>query len=251
MAHPAVLPEWRLYRAGETAAPGTVALQAEAEGQWLLPEMASAKARWSPDLQLAPARLRECWTEAARCAGKARLRRPGQVLVVEKSPPNMCRLDIILAALHGMPITVAVLTRDPYAVCASWHRRYGRAAMSQSMLQAARTGDQGYFAGLGALWLHRARMLAAARDRAVAWIAYEDLAREPERALAPLQEALPVLRGVQTDARLVVKDHAPQPLRDMNAEQIAALSPGQLAAITRGLAQDIALVESFGYRLRG
>lgn len=63
--------------------------------------------------------------------------------------------------------------------------------------------------------------------------------------------ALPVLRGVQTDAPLMVKDHAPQPLRDMNAEQIAALAPGQLAAITRGLAQDIALVESFGYRLRG
>jgi hypothetical protein len=92
-------------------------------------------------------------------------------------------------------------------------------------------------------------MLERARSETVAWIRYEDFAERPSREISRLSEQLPQLRNVDLTAYLKVKDYVPQPFRNMNADMVSQLGPLQKAAISRGLAQDNRLIESFGYCL--
>ena len=231
------------------SARGTVALHRNAEGQWLLPELSADSIRWNRSLPFDKSRLRTVWTAEAERAWQQSCPDASDPLVIEKSPPNMCRHAQIRDALAGMPTHLAVLTRDPYATCASWNRRYGR----RGAPPGSTTPDDGtcdevaHFETLGTLWLQRARMLLDALPSAITSIAYEDLTRDPQAALAPLVKALPVLRGVHYEAPLRVKDYAPQTLRNFNEVQRALLKEHHVAAISRALRRDRSLVEALGY----
>jgi hypothetical protein len=106
-------------------APGTIRLHPTVEGQWLLPALCADKLRWDPGHAFDPIEVRDVWIRTALEQCRLVGIRSDEALVIEKSPPNMCRYHHLLGALKGMRTTVVVFTRDPYATCASWHRRYG------------------------------------------------------------------------------------------------------------------------------
>jgi hypothetical protein len=230
---------------------GTIRLHQSAEGQWLLPVLCADKLRWDPELAFDPMEVRNVWTRTALEQCRLLGIRSDEALVVEKSPPNMCRYRHLLGALKDMRTTVVVLTRDPYATCASWHRHYGPADIAREWGWPDREpkDEQTYLQALASIWLVRARMLERARPETMAWIRYEDFAEQPSREIFRLSERLPQLRNVNLTASLQVKDYAPQPFRNMNADLVSQLRPAQKAAISQALAQDSDLVESFGYRL--
>jgi len=229
-------------------APGTVALNHRVEGQWLVPAMSAAGDRWNPDTALDYGEIRTRWIEAAHQAAASwpDRRLP---LVIEKSPPNMCRYRAIVAMLAGMKINIVVLTRDPFATCASWHMRAGRERVASNWGWAGLppTDEDSYFRALGEIWMRRARYLESARADAAHWMRYEDFVDWPTETIAGLGQKIPRLAAVRQDALLAVKDYPPQTLRNMNPEQIAILSERHIDAISSALAQDPGLVARFGY----
>jgi hypothetical protein len=229
----------------------TVALTPTAEGQWLSPEMSAPGGRWNPDAVLDYADIRSRWMKAVKKARAKIEQKKGHVLVIEKSPPNMCRYKDILAMLTGMPVYVAVMTRDPYATCASWHFRYGRDDIGRNWGWPSHepTDDDSYFEALAETWLVRARYLESARSTAIAWFKYEDFARAPGEIVSLLSSSVPELALADPHAAVVVKDYPAQTIRDMNQEKLSQLTSGQTAAITRRLARDADLVSRLGYHV--
>ncbi len=226
-------------------APGTIALQDKAEGQWLVPEMSAPGVRWDPSSAMDYGEIRSIWMAAALQAAS------GPSLVIEKSPPNLCRWAALADMLSDMPVHILVLTRDPFAICASWNSRVGAERIGTNWGwpgPAPETEDE-FFRSLGRIWLLRARHLSAARERSLHWMRYEDVAVDPAATIAALGAKLPVLLGADPGRVMKVKDYPPQTIRNMNAEQIATLTPRQLAIIAEGLAEDPALVTGFGYRV--
>ena len=153
--------EWLLLLAfpngGSTAmakllltAPGAIALNGGAEGQWLVPEMSAPRVRWDPNSDFDYEAIRERWLAAAELAAGPLTRIP---LVIEKSPPNMCRYQRIIGMLDGMKTDLVVMTRDPFATCASWHARYGPEGVEQDWGWPGDrpTNEAEYFAGSGDL----------------------------------------------------------------------------------------------------
>lgn len=228
---------------------GTVALSPRAEGQWLVPEMSAPLDRWNPDAVLDYGHIRARWIEAASrnfAVAEADGRAP---LVIEKSPPNMCRYRAIVSMLNGMKTDIIVMTRDPYATCASWHARYGREAIERDWGWPGPppTDEDSYFRALGEIWLQRARYLESARSDAKCWMRYEDFADEPAVSLDVLAQQIPRLRSANADADILVKDYPRQKVRNMNAGQISALTENQMRAIASALEGSPDLVEGFGY----
>jgi hypothetical protein len=235
------------------SAPRAVRLTARGEGQWLVPEMCAPGRRWDPAAALDLGRVRRVWVRRAREAGAD----AGARLVIEKSPPNLCRFRPLLAAFAGMPVRALRFTRDPYAVCASWARRYPPAKIARDWAPeltpalAGRLGDEtAFYQALGAICGQRMRLLAGLEDCVDADLSYEALTADPVAAAAMLVAAFPLLAGLDPEAAVAVKDYAPQRLRNMNAAQLAALTPRQVAAITDGLRPHAAAVTALGYRLR-
>ena len=227
----------------------TVALHPEAEGQWLVPAMSAPRGRWNPDLPLDYTEIRATWVGAGRrMAAEARLD-AAQPLVIEKSPPNMVRYKQLRAMLSDMKTHVAVMTRDPYATCASWHLRYGPGVVDRDWgwPGARPMSESDYFQALGEIWLNRAEFLESARPDAIHWMRYEDFSDVPSSAVAGLAAEIPSLASAKTGADIVVKDYPRQGVRNMNAEQIAKLTRSGIDAIAGALRQNPGLVSRLGY----
>lgn len=228
-------------------APGATTLTDNGEAQWLMPELCRGIGRWDPRRRIDYAKLRSVWIDAACRRGIG-----SNALVVEKSPPNIMRLRAIVKAFADMPEHVILLTRDPYAVCASWAKRYAPSKLGRewdARFLRMEAGGEELFEALGALYGERATVLESCRDIAEAVISYEDLTDDTDHAVATLAAAIPRLAAMDAKAQVRVKDYAPQRLANMNAVQTARLSPVQRCAITRGLAPYRNVIEAQGYRL--
>lgn len=227
------------------SAPRAIKLTRTAEGQWLVPQMRGTR-RWDPRHRLDLDLVRAVWLDRALKVSGAAPR-----LVIEKSPPNLSRFRNLVAAFRGMPTHVVRFSRDPYAVCASWSKRYGPRALSQDWGHSgALDGEEGFYRALGGLCGQRMALLADLGDISDVDIAYEALTDDPRGSLDRLVAAVPMLEGADPAATVEVKDYAPQALRNMNEAQIAKLTAAQIDAITEGLAPNAAAVEALGYRLR-
>jgi hypothetical protein len=230
-------------------AEGTVALNSRIEGQWLVPEMSSPRNRWNPRHSLDYEDIRTRWIDAIRRNLRASNAGGSRRVVIEKSPPNMCRYRAIISMLSSMKTDIIVMTRDPYATCAGWHNRYGPEGIDRDWGWPGQppTDEDSYFHALGKIWIERARYLHSARSDATCWIRYEDFVDHPSVTVGQLAEKIPCLRSVNADANIQVKDYPSQKIRNMNKEQIASLTTNQMAAISSALTEASELVAGFGY----
>lgn len=232
-------------------AAGTVALNEHAEGQWLVPEMCQPRVRWAPESALDFADIRRRWLAALQ----VRIEQPAPFeehpLVIEKSPPNMCRYDNIVSMLGGMKTYTVAVSRDPYATCARWHASVGPGHIERNWgWPGDRPEDEdAYFRALGEIWLQRAKYLARIREQAVHWMRYEDFAAQPSASVSELARKIPRLRTANPEASITVKAYPLQRVRNMNAEQISTLSQRQRKAIHAALAHEPDLVAHFGYQV--
>ncbi|GGB95266.1 hypothetical protein GCM10011494_12150 [Novosphingobium endophyticum] len=230
-----------------STARGATTLTDNGEAQWLMPELSRGIGRWDKTRRIDYAMLRAVWIDAARRRGIG-----ANALVVEKSPPNIVRLRAITEAFSDMPVHVIVLTRDPYAVCASWAKRYPPARLGREWdprFTHMKADSEALFEALGALYGERANTLESCRDMAQIVISYEELTESTQSAAARLTNAIPRLDAMNAKAQVRVKDYAPQELTNMNAAQIERLSSAQRRAITRGLLPYRDVIEAQGYSL--
>ncbi len=229
------------------SAPGAVTLTERAEGHGLIPQFSAPGRRWDPNAPMDLGLVRAVWIDRA-----LRLGGPG-CLVVEKSPPNLCRFRRVLDAFGDMPTSVLRFSRDPYAVCASWAKRYSpdQIVAEWDPALAGRLGDaDAFYAALGGICGRRMAMLAELGDVSDVDVTYEALTENPGDGAARLAAAVPRLAGIDPNAVVAVKDYAPQTIRNMNAEQIATLSDRQIERIGFGLRPYAPALERLGYRLR-
>lgn len=227
---------------------GTVALTPRAEGQWLIPAMSAPRLRWDPANNLNYTAIRDRWIGAVKQV-KQRISNREPCLVIEKSPPNMCRYRQIVSMLAGMKTYIVIMTRDPYATCASWHSRYGLELVERDWGWPGPrpANEEAYFRALGEIWLNRAEYLEMARANAVHWMSYEDFSDRPSSVIRDLGGKIPQLRTVNPSANIAVKDYRGQKIRNMNSEQISILTERQREAISSALIQRPELVKRLGY----
>lgn len=242
-----------LPNAGSTAtakwletAENVFTLHRRGEGQWLVPQMCCDRGRkWQPDLELDYELIRAVWMHHAK------KRSGGAGIILEKSPPNLVRMERLIETFSDMPVTLFVLTRDPLAVCASWAKRYPPQNLWRMWLPVGSEGlvdtEEGYYRTLGRLCGQRMADLAELTKSAACVLSYERLTQEPAAALGEVRAALPSLGAVEVDANVSVKDYQPQVLRNMNQEQIATLSHHQRDLVVEGLSPYREAVAALGY----
>jgi hypothetical protein len=226
-------------------APRADTIAESGEGVRLLTRGLSGK-RFSPKTEREFQLMRAVWLDAAQ----SKPQRP--LLVVEKSPPNLRRLRPIVETLSDMPVRVLGLTRDPYAVCASWAKRYGAREVAKSNRPEAGEGldDEAFcYRVMGEAYVQGLERLEAHADLMRLTVSYEAMTDAPEETATWLEAAVPRLQGLKPRAEFKVKDYPPQPLSNMNARQTKRLSLAQRAAINEGLAPKEDLVRRFGYVL--
>ena len=149
-----------------------------------------------------------------------------------------------------MKTNVITYTRDPYATCASWHRRYGRSGVAWEWgFDKQPESEAEYFEALGRLWVERMRMLDNALQIYELNIRYEDLCAAPAATIAKIAARVPGLADANPDILLEVKDYHAQRLTNMNEAQIGALSASQRAFLSAGLRDGASIIEKFGYNL--
>jgi hypothetical protein len=228
-------------------AQAAVALTPRCEGEWLVPSLSNLRRRWLQEHSPPMSRIRARWMARLRKTADGQRR-----LVVEKSPSNMVRIDRLRVAMAPMTTYTMILVRDPYAVCESWHRRYGMSSLAKSSMPELRgvNDEREYFRSLGERWVRHATILANQRSKSVCVVRYEDFVGDPQAVLDEIAAHIPALADATPHNLLKVKDYGPQRLRDMNDQQIKALTDTQIAAISSGLERGIDVVRSFGYALR-
>lgn len=222
----------------------TIALTPNAEGQWLIPSLSVERDRWDPAMRVDYRKLRAVWLSVLP-------KRATPLLVVEKSPPNMCRYEKLLETFGQMQTHLITLVRDPYATCASWHQRYGKERIRRAWIPLdPRMTEADYFRLLGRIWLDWARILSKAGKRAILNFRYEDFANDPASVLSALRKRVGGLDDVSPSSLVKVKDHPEQGIVNMNARHIASLTDLQISAISASLWVDKDTVASLGYAIR-
>lgn len=226
--------------------PSVTLVNGKGEGQWFLSDMCRERERWQPDHRVNYGRVRHVWTHSVIT------RNPQASYVFDKSPPIIVRFERLMEALGGADKTSLIsFSRDPVAICASWIKRYSPSQVAEEWEPLAREEREGagFYRKIGEICGKRLDMLARARDVSRLHITYEELCANPAAVTGRLSEVFPNLEVGDPEVRIAVKDYAPQPLRNMNAEQRALLSPEQLSAVLDGLSAYAGSVERLGYTL--
>ncbi len=213
---------------------GAGQLAPRAEAQWLVPDLTRPGSRWDPDWPPALDGVRRIWLDRVREKALA-----GSVL--EKSPPNLCRMRRLMTAFADMPQTLVRLVRDPFAVCEGWTRYPSEtifADWAPGMKHVVTSREQ-YWALLGDVCGKRMTMLHDLGDLAVHTVRYERLVATPLQTLTDIAVDCPGLAPPETDRIDGVEDR--------NRTQLQSLDDGQRQAFAAGLRPYAGAVEDLGY----
>lgn len=159
-----------------------------------------------------------------------------------RSPPFLLIPDQLVASFAKTRFLLMV--RDPYAALEGILRRWTRSSQYPAEELPA----------IGARHLvtcfeHQRRN----RERFAeisAYFTYEQLCEDPADIATRIAALMPELDDLDLTQRLSVKGAYDEPLRNMNADQIARLAPGQIAAATAVFRENESLFAAFDYQLR-
>lgn len=209
------------------------------EGQWLIPGLCRTD-RWDPALPVVPESIRAVWMNTFQLR---RRQKPHARIVIEKSPPNMMRVDL-LVELFG-EASLLVNNRDPHAQCSSaFHRGNDPAKLDAAARDAA-------MAQLADLWLARSRRLMDLVETArLPRLSYEAFCADPSRLIEAF--GLPGLGVTDVDpsASVRVKDYPARQVADQNTAQVARLTTRDVDVLNTHLSAEPELLDYFGYGLR-
>jgi len=218
--------------------PRTMLLQERGEGQWLVPGLCEND-RWDGNKEVDYESVRAVWLN---CWQQAALANPHIDVVIEKSPPNMVRLDALATLFPDHSLLAN--NRDPYANCASILYRNHPAA------QLGTAERQHLLRGLASDWQQRSmkiRELVCRLD--IPLLTYEEFCDNPASIIARLELPAGVAETIDVHAQVKVKDYPMQGIANQNRRQIDLLSDEELMAISHVLATDLELLDFFSYEI--
>ncbi len=141
---------------------------------------------------------------------------PEAPVFVEKSPPHLLIADALRAAFANARFLIMV--RDPYATYEGIIRRRRQAPPGAP-------GDSRTLAAEHVVaCLDRQRSNRRELAGLATFFSYERLCADPRGCAAEIAGLVPELADPQLDRRVAVKGLYDEPLRNMNAEQVARLS---------------------------
>lgn len=220
------------------SSPAVGFLQERAEGQWLVPGLC-ADARWDPALPVDYAAVQAVWLQRWQ---QLRQVQPQLQVIVEKSPPNMVRLEQLLALFSSTSLLAN--NRDPYANCASiLYRMHGGAELGKAQrLQQLRM--------LAQHWLLRSAKIRELVSRLdIPLLTYEQFCDAPATLLGKLNLPPGVADSIDLQAQVRVKDYPLQGIANQNRRQTDLLDAADRAAITEVLQPQLDLLDYFSYEL--
>ena len=166
---------------------------------------------------------------------------PQASVFVTKAPPFLLLVDTLRR--HFRNTKFLFMVRNPYAVCEGIHRY--RTAQPVPP-------DMDYFEAAAE---HVVNCLAWQRDnlethgsRGV-FFTYEAMCDEPERVAHEIRMLVLELDDLKLRQKLAVKGHYDEMLVNMNARQIARLTPEQVAVINRVFRRRRDVLAFFGYEI--
>ena len=180
---------------------------------------------------------------------QAHARDPAASVFVQKTPEHLLVVDAL--ARHFRNARFLFMVRNPYAVCEGIcrtlrHRHTsGRGAPRKAASEGVRL--EILAARHVATCLEYQRRNVDAFGERGRFFTYEAMCAEPERTARTIRELAPALDDLNLRQRLPVHRKYHEMLTDMNARQIARLTPGQIAAINRVFRRHRAILDHFGY----
>jgi hypothetical protein len=215
---------------------GTAFLHRKAEGQWLVPGL-RAEDRWDPHKEIDWTSVRAVWMERIELVRSL----VGRVdLIIEKSPPNLVRLDGLIDTFPNH--TLLAFNRNPFARCSSVLCR------KPDPTRLTEPGRFRVLEDIAERWLVQAKWIRKwIEEKGIPFFTYESFCADPAACIAPLADRLPLLSNVDISSNIRVKDYQPQKLANQNVRQIAMLRCDDILAIAKVLRKDAELVAFFGY----
>ena len=160
-----------------------------------------------------------------------------------KAPPFLLHARDLSETFENARFVLMV--RDPYAALEGILRRKQRHKTISRNLDLAEAGARHL---LKCLEIQRAN-IDLLGEAAIAFT-YEELCAGPEEMAHRIEALVPALDDLDLSQRLSIKGTYDEPLRNMNEEQIARLSPEEISAATRVFEEGREHLEFFGYALR-
>lgn len=170
---------------------------------------------------------------------QATSRSPDASVFVEKSPPFVLHVDQL--ATHFRNAKFIFMVRNPFAVAEGILRRYEKKFPSRQL-------------ALEQIAQHLLKCLQLQQENIERfgsqnlWFTYEQMCADPDGIAARIRNFIPELDDLRLDHRVAVKRMYDEPLRDMNADQIARLSEEDLAQLSELFSPHQDLFDSFGYQ---
>jgi len=219
------------------SSPRTMILRNNGEGQKLIPGLAE-KDRWEPNKEVDYFSVKSVWLNTFQ---NVRSLMPDVDVVIEKSPPNMMRIEQLASQFKRHSFVAN--NRNPYANCASiLYRVHDVDSMDSSQRQRVITQ-------LAEHWLTRSIKIRELILRlSVPLVTYEEFCQNPAAMLLKLELPDGVVDTIDLQAKVKVKDYDVQGIVDQNNRQISQLTAEDIESITHVLEDYGELLSFFGYK---
>jgi hypothetical protein len=215
----------------------TMILQDKGEGQWLVPGLCEQD-RWSPEKEVDYSSVKAVWLSEYQ---KVKRMRKNVDVVIEKSPPNMMRIEKLSSQF--LDCSFVANSRNPYANCASRLYRHHDADNLPADHRMAILGN------LTRSWVMRSLKIEELVSRlSIPLLTYEEFCRKPSSILDALRLPDGVSQTIDTSATVKVKNYPVQPITNQNERQISKLTGKEVEHITNLLTPNTDLLEFFGYQ---
>lgn len=214
--------------------PNVGMLRKNGEGQAIVPGMLLA---WNGHKKMDLHSIKAAWLHQYQ-----QINRNGQIeIIVEKSPPNMVRIDSILSIFKNTSCIVS--NRDPVAFCSSSYFRVNNNIDALSVIQR-----QTIVSTIALRWVRRSSLLMNLVDSCgYPRISYEKFCEEPNQLKHAVEKSSGKTILPNSNTYLKIKDYQPSLIINRNEDQISRLSEFELEAIFNALEPHQDVTNFFGY----
>ena len=213
-------------------------LHPKGEGQWLIPGLCG-KDRWNSQMPINDKSIRSVWLNQYQTINSL----VGSIdVVIEKSPPNMVRLEKLLSIFKST--VVIANNRNPYANASSIPYR----TMQPERMSVAERSKA--FKRLASNWLQLSKVILDLTSRLnIPLVTYEHFCEDPSIAIKQLPMSEDFKASVNIHATLKVKDYDSQKIVNQNPRQLERLTASDIEAVSSILSTHEDLLSCFDYEI--
>ena len=209
-------------------------LRENGEGQKLVPGI---HRNWNANTNLDGESIRSAWlNKYQEISGERQLN-----IIVEKSPPNMVRIDLLRSLFRRT--TCLVNNRDPVAFCSSTF--YRNTVNAEQLSEPERLQQLKKFA---LYWVDHSKTLKEHISASgFVTCSYEQFCESPQSLKNTFEKATGEIIQPEKNPILNIKDYQPAVIKNKNQQQVSRLSEVEIESVVQTLRPYSTLTSFFGY----